>query len=157
MNYNKKTVYDADVKGKKVLLRCDFNVPQDKTTGEITSDKRIVAALPTIQYMIEQGARVILCSHMGKPHNVFNEKLKLNKKELAKIAAPFYEPGNLHVLIGSEGSFSLKIVDFEPESKMLVPLEVFWPWYRRRKLARKAERYLARIRKRYTVLGKTSK
>ena len=48
MNYNKKTVYDIDVKGKKVLLRCDFNVPQDKATGEITSDKRIVAALPTI-------------------------------------------------------------------------------------------------------------
>ena len=47
MNYNKKTVYDIDVVGKKVLLRCDFNVPQDKATGAITSDKRIVAALPT--------------------------------------------------------------------------------------------------------------
>ena len=47
MNYNKKTVYDIDVAGKKVLLRCDFNVPQDKATGAITSDKRIVAALPT--------------------------------------------------------------------------------------------------------------
>ena len=52
MNYNKKTVYDVDVKGKKVLLRCDFNVPQDKATGEITSDKRIVAALPTIKYLL---------------------------------------------------------------------------------------------------------
>ena len=49
MNYNKKTVTDIDVKGKKVLCRCDFNVPQDKKTGEITSDKRIVAALPTIR------------------------------------------------------------------------------------------------------------
>ena len=49
MNYNKKTVLDVDVSGKKVLLRCDFNVPQDKETGEITSDKRIVAALPTIR------------------------------------------------------------------------------------------------------------
>ena len=48
MNYNKKSVLDADVKGKKVLLRCDFNVPQNKETGEITSDKRIVAALPSI-------------------------------------------------------------------------------------------------------------
>ena len=49
MNYNKKTVRDVDVRGKKVLLRCDFNVPLDKETGAITSDKRIVASLPTIQ------------------------------------------------------------------------------------------------------------
>lgn len=56
MNYNKKTVKDIDVAGKKVLLRCDFNVPQDKATGVITDDKRIVAALPTIQYLLEQNA-----------------------------------------------------------------------------------------------------
>ena len=67
MNYNKKTVKDVDVKGKKVLLRCDFNVPQDKVTGEITSDKRIKAALPTIQYLLDNGAAVIACSHLGKP------------------------------------------------------------------------------------------
>ena len=66
MNYQKKTVRDIDVKGKKVLLRCDFNVPQDKKTGEITSDKRIVAALPTIRYLLEQGAAVIACSHLGE-------------------------------------------------------------------------------------------
>ena len=60
MNYQKKTVRDIDVKGKKVLLRCDFNVPQDKKTGEITSDKRIVAALPTIRYLLEQGAAMCL-------------------------------------------------------------------------------------------------
>ena len=59
MNYNKKTVQDVDVKGKKVLLRCDFNVPQDKETGAITSDKRIVAALPTIKYLLDNGAAVI--------------------------------------------------------------------------------------------------
>ncbi|MBQ9492923.1 MAG: phosphoglycerate kinase [Oscillibacter sp.] len=70
MNYNKKTVKDVDVKGKKVLLRCDFNVPQDKVTGEITSDKRIKAALPTIQYLLENGAAVIACSHLGKPKGV---------------------------------------------------------------------------------------
>ncbi len=76
MNYNKKTVYDADVKGKKVLLRCDFNVPQDKKTGEITSDKRIVAALPTIQYLLENGAAVIACSHLGKPVATFDSYVK---------------------------------------------------------------------------------
>ena len=57
MNYNKKTVYDVDVKGKKVLLRCDFNVPQDKATGEITSDKRIVAALPLSLIHISEPTR----------------------------------------------------------------------------------------------------
>ncbi len=77
MNYNKKTVKDVDVKGKKVLLRCDFNVPQDKATGAITDDKRIRAALPTIQYLLEQGAAVIACSHLGKPKNGPEEKFSL--------------------------------------------------------------------------------
>lgn len=81
MNYNKKTVADVDVAGKKVLLRCDFNVPQDKKTGAITSDKRIVAALPTIQYLLEHGAAVIACSHLGKPEPVFD---KWVKKQLEK-------------------------------------------------------------------------
>ena len=77
MNYNKKTVRDVDVQGKKVLLRCDFNVPQDKETGAITSDKRIVAALPTIQYLLDNGAAVIACSHLGKPKNGPDPKLSL--------------------------------------------------------------------------------
>ena len=76
MNYNKKTVKDVDVKGKKVLLRCDFNVPQDKKTGEITDDKRIRAALPTIQYLLEGGAAVIACSHLGKPEPSFEKWVK---------------------------------------------------------------------------------
>ena len=76
MNYNKKTVLDVDVSGKKVLLRCDFNVPQDKETGEITSDKRIVAALPTIRYLLDHGAAVIACSHLGKPEAKFDKWVK---------------------------------------------------------------------------------
>lgn len=76
MNYNKKTVCDIDIKGKKVLLRCDFNVPQDKVTGEITSDKRIVAALPTIRYLLDNGAAVIACSHLGKPAATFDSYVK---------------------------------------------------------------------------------
>ena len=62
---NKKTVKDIDVSHKKVLVRCDFNVPLDKN-GEITSDKRIVESLKTIKYLIDNNAKVILCSHIGK-------------------------------------------------------------------------------------------
>ena len=77
MNYNKKTVKDIDVKGKKVLLRCDFNVPMAKDgSGVITDDKRIRAALPTIQYLLEQNAAVIACSHMGKPVATFDSYVK---------------------------------------------------------------------------------
>ncbi len=82
MNYNKKTVKDVDVRGRKVLLRCDFNVPLDKATGAITSDKRIVAALPTIQYLLDNGAAVIACSHLGKPKG--ERKMELSLAPVAK-------------------------------------------------------------------------
>ena len=75
MNYNKKSVEDIDVQGKRVLCRCDFNVPTKG--GVITSDKRIVAALPTIEYLIKHGAKVILCSHMGKPKGEVKPELSL--------------------------------------------------------------------------------
>ena len=78
MNYNKKTVTDIDVAGKKVLLRCDFNVPMSKSNdGTILDDKRIREALPTIRYLMEQNAAVIACSHMGKPKGKWKEELTL--------------------------------------------------------------------------------
>ena len=75
MNYNKKSIEDIEVAGKRVLCRCDFNVPTKN--GQITSDKRIVAAMPTIRYLVEQGAKVILCSHMGKPKGEWKPELSL--------------------------------------------------------------------------------
>ena len=75
MNYNKKSIKDIDVTGKRVLCRCDFNVPTKN--GKITSDKRIVAAMPTIQYLVDNGAKVILCSHMGKPKGEWKPGLSL--------------------------------------------------------------------------------
>ena len=75
MNYNKKSIEDVDVAGKRVLCRCDFNVPTKN--GKITSDKRIVAAMPTIKYLVDHNAKVILCSHMGKPKGEWKPELSL--------------------------------------------------------------------------------
>ena len=106
MNYNKKTVKDIDVAGKKVLLRCDFNVPQDKATGAITDDKRIVAALPTIQYLLEQNAAVIACSHLGKPKGEWKESLSL-----APVAKRLSE------LLGKDVIFAKDIIGEDAKAK----------------------------------------
>ena len=106
MNYNKKTILDVDVAGKKILLRCDFNVPQDKETGAITSDKRIVAALPTIRYLLEKKAAVIACSHLGKPKGEWKTKLSL---------APVAE--RLSELLGQEVIFAKDIVGEDAKAK----------------------------------------
>ena len=131
MNYSKKTVYDADVKGKKVLVRCDFNVPQDKKTGEITSDKRIVAAIPTLKYLLEQGAAVIACSHLGKPAATFSSYVKKQvekgknaediteeewKKSLKKLTlAPVAK--RLSELLGTEVIFAADTVGEDAKAK----------------------------------------
>ena len=83
---NKMTVKDIkDWKGKRVLVRCDFNVPMKD--GVITDENRIIGALPTIKYLMEHGAKVILCSHMGKPHSILSDEVKLTKKDQKKIDA----------------------------------------------------------------------
>ena len=106
MNYNKKTINDVDVKGKKVLLRCDFNVPQDKETGAITSDKRIKAAIPTIKTLLDNGAAVIACSHLGKPKGEWKTKLTL---------APVAE--RLSELLGQEVIFAKDIIGEDAQAK----------------------------------------
>lgn len=106
MNYSKKTVYDVDLKGKKVLLRCDFNVPQDKATGAITSDKRIVAAIPTIKYLLDNGAAVIACSHLGKPKGEWKESLTL-----APVAKRLSE------LLGMDVIFAKDIIGEDAKTK----------------------------------------
>ena len=134
MNYNKKTVKDIDVAGKKVLLRCDFNVPQDKTTGAITDDKRIRAALPTIQYLLDQNAAVIACSHLGKPVATFDSYVKKQaekgkdpasiteeewKKSLAKLSlAPVAK--RLSELLGKEVIMAADVVGPDATAKAAV-------------------------------------
>ena len=83
---NKKTVKDIDLKDKKVLVRCDFNVPMDENKN-ITDNRRIVAALPTIKYLLEQNCKVVLCSHLGRPKGEFKKEYSLKPvaKELSRL------------------------------------------------------------------------
>ena len=83
---NKKTIKDIDLKNKKVFVRCDFNVPLDEE-GNITDNRRIVGALPTIKYLLEQNCKIVLCSHLGRPKGEFNKKYSLSpvQKELSKL------------------------------------------------------------------------
>lgn len=83
---NKKTVRDIDLKNKKVLVRCDFNVPMDENRN-ITDNRRIVAALPTIKYLLEQNCKIVLCSHLGRPKGEFKEEFSLKPvaKELSRL------------------------------------------------------------------------
>ena len=96
MNYNKKTIEDINPQGKRVLVRCDFNVKQDDNLN-ITDDKRIVAALPTIKYLMDKGARVILCSHLGRPKGEVNPKFSL-----APVAARLSEHLGVEVKMASD-------------------------------------------------------
>ena len=97
---NKKSVEDLDVKGKRVLVRCDFNVPLKD--GEITNDKRIVAALPTIKYLMEQGAKVILCSHLGRPKGEYKPEFSL-----APVAKRLSEDLGVDVPLAEDENLSL--------------------------------------------------
>ncbi len=92
---NKKSVEDIDVKGKKVLVRCDFNVKMEN--GVITSDKRIVASLPTIKYLLDNGAKLILCSHLGRPKGEFKPEFSL-----APVAARLGELLGLEVKMAKD-------------------------------------------------------
>ena len=117
MNYKKKSIRDVSFAGKKVLLRVDFNVPLDKTTHEITNDKRIRAALPTIQYLLDDGAALIVCSHLGKPKKDPDAKTNLT---LRRVAVRFAE------LLGKSVEFAEDTIgpDAKAKAAALRPGEV---------------------------------
>ncbi len=91
MNYDKMSITDIDVKGKKVLLRCDFNIPLDKQTGEITDEGRITSSLATIHYLLDNGAAVIACSHLGRPKGQWLQDMSL-KAVANRLSAHLCKP-----------------------------------------------------------------
>ena len=108
MNYKKKSIREVSFAGKKVLLRVDFNLPLDKKTHAITNDKRVRAALPTIQYLLDQGAALVVCSHLGKPKKDPDAKTNLT---LAPVAVRFAE------LLGREVQFAADTIGPEAQAK----------------------------------------
>ncbi len=117
MNYKKKSIRDASFAGKKVLLRVDFNLPLDKTTHAITNDKRIRAALPTINYLLDQGAALVVCSHLGKPKKDPDFRTNLT---LAPVAKRF------ETLLGKPVQFASDTIgpDAQAKAAALKPGEV---------------------------------
>ena len=118
---SKKTIKDIDLKGKKVLVRCDFNVPMDEERN-ITDNTRIVAALPTIKYLLENNCAIILCSHLGRPKGEFKPEFSLEpvSKELSKLLDKE----------AIDATFSLKkgivvAVDFSSKSAGLMLFSIF--------------------------------
>ncbi len=105
VSYDKKTIDDVDVKGKRVLLRAEFNVPLDKVTNEITDDRRIRAALPTIRALVERGARLVIVSHLGRPKG-FDPKLSL-----APVA------GRLSELLGRPVTLAADVIGEDAQAK----------------------------------------
>ena len=93
---NKKTVKDIDLKDKKVLVRCDFNVPMDENKN-ITDNRRIVAALPTIKYLLEQNCKIVLCSHLGRPKGEFKPEFSL-----APVAKELSKQLNMNVIMAKD-------------------------------------------------------
>ena len=113
---NKKTVRDIDVKGKKVFVRCDFNVPQDEN-GVITDNRRIVAALPTIKYLLENNCKVILCSHLGRPKGEVKKEFSL-----APVAAELSKQLGIEVKLAKDviGESAKELTDNMKEGEVVL-------------------------------------
>ena len=131
MNLNKMTIEDVQVSGKKVLVRCDFNVPLD-AEGNITDETRINAALPTIRYLLDNGAAVILCSHLGRPKGEYNmkyslapvakrlsEKLGFEVKLAKDVVGP--DAKKLAAEVEPGKAVLLENVRFEPARRRMIP------------------------------------
>mgnify|MGYP000101659354 CR=1 FL=1 len=118
---SKKTVKDIDLRGKKVFVRCDFNVPMDENQN-ITDNRRIVAALPTIKYLIEQNCKIILASHLGRPKGEFKPEFSLAPvaKELSRLLGQ-------EVLMAKDGQEVINIISADPKRIAALLLDLNMP------------------------------